>query len=199
MDNLAWNVLRIAQSSNVDAKAVGAPIAFAAVGYLINRLFRKTHDPKTLEETFVDPVDALDRNVVICNAFEKLQRYRNINPSQFQFMITSIDHIMLIERQLANKVIIGTLDDIDAMMILIDLIRDSMNRFLYSAIHVARLNRKTLRLVRSAIQDIIKQLPNFTLSIENMCYRYNEQDILKNAEKDVNIALRRARQRQNNF
>lgn len=201
MESVAWNVLKMAQSSNVsteDVKKVGTTLTFAALGYLATKLFRKKTDPQTLQEMFIDPVEALHRNVIICNSFEKLQHYRKINPQQFSFMITSIDKVMFIEQQLAKKVIIGTLDDVDDLMVLINFIRESMNRFLYSAKNVARLNMKSLRLIRNALKDIIQQLPIFTLSIETMCYRYNEHDILHNAEKDVERAVQWAKRHQNN-
>lgn len=196
MNNITWDLMRMVQSSNVsteDLQKVGTGIGFTALAYIANKMLRKPSDAKTLEETFVDPVEALNRNQIICNAFEKLQNFRPINPHAFHFMITRVDHIMFIEKQMSRKAIIGTLDDVDDMMSTIHLIRESMNRFLYSARFVTKLNMKSLRLVRQTLKDIMQQLPIFSLSIETMCFRYNEQDILLSAKRDVQHAINRAK------
>jgi len=169
-------------------------VAFSAYTALTGYFGKGTLGKGTTEgqrplKTFKDPVECVQHDAILNDAFLTLQQYRKLDKYLFGKTIQTVDQLLFLEQGLLQKQFPPSRSDKTKGWALFRLSLNKLNEFQ----HMVRTTMKNEHavVVNILIKKIYEQLQKHILNVLHLCSRFNPNDWLKMASKEVDEAVRR--------
>lgn len=138
---------------------------------------------------FKDPVEAIQFDPIVRDAFIQLQSYREMNPWLFKTALQNIDQLLFLENALLSQKVLPARQDKNLAFTYFKMGVNRLNQFQ----HLVRssLGNEHGMTVNILVKQVYNQIQKHLLNILHLCSKFRPENLIQRAPLEIEHALKR--------
>lgn len=165
-----------------------ALLGYSAYSTVMLMLKRNTNP----ESAFVDPVESMNQDPTIRDAFINLQSYRSLNPWLFKMALQNVDQLLFLEHALLSGAAKAVRQD---KAISWSYFRVALNRLgQFQFLIRKRMGSDHAMAAYMCVDKIYEQMRKHLLNILQLCSEFNPKDMIEKAPAEIERILKQLKE-----